>query len=93
MDRYSLTLPQAELRSDISKVTFHEPIYNDSNVSSKPVHEIQLQDNAPDDLRVVSWPPGTPSAPPYYAYDDDVGKTPIIYMIDKGFDGSSDVRG
>ena len=56
------------------------------------MHHIQHETDAPDDLRVVSWPPGTSSAPPYYAYDDDAVKTPIIYIIDTGFDGSSNVR-
>ena len=53
--------------------------------------DIQFETDAPDDLRVVSWPPGTLSPPPYYAYDDMVVQNPVIYVIDKGFDGSSDV--
>ena len=62
-----------------------------SAVDGRVVNDMR-QKNAPPDLKVVSWPPGASFADlKYYQFDDRVGVTSDIYIIDEGIDAQSTV--
>ena len=51
--------------------------------------------DAPQDLRVVSWPPSPPKPPSHlqvYLYNNDFVLSPMLYTIDGGLDTRSRVR-
>lgn len=53
---------------------------------------IAYQKDAPDDLKVVSWPPSKQAKDlKYYAYDRGGGRSVLLYVIEEGIDPQSSV--
>ena len=57
--------------------------------------DIIYQEDAPPDLKVVSWPKdkdlGNSDFLKYYAYDKNGGQSSIIYVVENGIDPKNEV--
>ncbi|KAL6719415.1 hypothetical protein ACLMJK_003655 [Lecanora helva] len=54
-----------------------------------PLNDLNTQSDAPQDLKVVSWPPSPPQkldSLKYYLYNNDFAFAPMLYIIDTGLD-------
>ena len=69
--------------------------YNVSGKLNIDISDIIYQEDAPPDLKVVSWPNkkelNNSHFLKYYAYDKNGGQSSVIYVVENGIDPKNDV--